>query len=321
MSKLYRYTGDDLGVVNYTTPEMFGAVGDGVTDDTAAIQAVADVGGLILFDGNKTYKTTAVIRLKQNTELDLNGATIHSTVIHLFFNFLDTSTATGYTGEGNITIKNGRIIGGAISFAHAKGVLLDNIQFAECLNDHYIETAGCQDFTIRNCSFSGMANLQSSVYEYINVDLCRYSAFPHLPYAQRESAFYDNSKCDGLTVDGCKFSLGSGAYAYGYNAFGVHFAPVVDTRHTKIVLTNNEVRGFTGCGFRINDMQDVYIANNRIEADGDGIRLGDVEAVDKVIIVDNYVTSANGQKLVRTTDRYANLTVSGNTTAGMTQDF
>lgn len=41
--------------VPYVTPEMFGAVGDGVTDDSAAIQAAVDTGNEVVFGKNTYY--------------------------------------------------------------------------------------------------------------------------------------------------------------------------------------------------------------------------------------------------------------------------
>jgi hypothetical protein len=40
---------------NHVTPEMFGAVGNGTTDDKAAIQQALDDGRPVFFDGSKTY--------------------------------------------------------------------------------------------------------------------------------------------------------------------------------------------------------------------------------------------------------------------------
>ena len=58
----------------------FGAVGDGVADDTAAIQAAIDyaatIGGQSIGFGGRTYKTTGPIIVKDDVGLDLQGGTI-----------------------------------------------------------------------------------------------------------------------------------------------------------------------------------------------------------------------------------------------------
>lgn len=55
----------------------FGAKGDGVTDDTAAIQAAIDfaaaIGGQTVICGGLTYKTTGPIIVKDDVKLDLQG--------------------------------------------------------------------------------------------------------------------------------------------------------------------------------------------------------------------------------------------------------
>lgn len=313
MNKLYDYEGNPV-IETYVAPEIFGAEGDGVADDSTAIQNAVNNKGLILFSSGKDYKITSTIRLGKDTILDLNGSTITSTNKHLFFNFQSTDIFTGYTGNGNITIRNGTIIGGALSFAHGENIRLENVTFKNSLNDHFLEIAGCKNYIIDHCRFIGMENVTSSVQEYINVDPCTRPAFPWLPDG---SAFYDGTKNDGISINNCYFSLGADDYEYGFNAFGVHGVAGQSVKHKNIRLTNNNVVGFTGCGFRINDMENVYIAQNDIRVAGDGIRVGDVGQSTEVLIKANVisvsgtaVTKENGSTVFQSTDNDINPTFS-----------
>lgn len=57
--------------------EEFGAIGDGVADDSEAIQKAFDNGGVILFGKNKTYKFTKTIYIrKSNITINGNHATL-----------------------------------------------------------------------------------------------------------------------------------------------------------------------------------------------------------------------------------------------------
>ena len=321
MINIYKYDGA-IYSASYVTPEMYGAKGDGTTDDTIAIQNAVNNQGLIVFESTKNYAVTTSVRLKRNTVLDLNGATLTFPTtggLRIFVNFLTTDTNfTAYNGNGNITIKNGTIVGGNISFAHGENILLENIRFKNSLSPHFLEICACKNYVIRHCSFEGVSDNNISVYEYINIDPATYYAFPLLPNG---SAFFDGAKNDGIIVEDCYFALGNGLYAYGYNAFGVHGVSGQSVKHKNIYLKNNILLGFTGCGFRINDMENVFIDGNNIRVVGDGIMIGDVGSVDNVVVKNNYVVSSNGQKLVRTNGQYTNLTVANNVTQGDTQEF
>lgn len=57
---------------NYVTPELFGAVGDGSTNDAAAIQSAVDSGKPVYFD-NKNYRVNSTITLPSSTKLIGSG--------------------------------------------------------------------------------------------------------------------------------------------------------------------------------------------------------------------------------------------------------
>jgi hypothetical protein len=66
-----KITGDRLALLsNYVTPQMFGAVGDGVADDTDAVQAALDNGDLIYFPAGR-YKTTRLLTASKSCRIEM----------------------------------------------------------------------------------------------------------------------------------------------------------------------------------------------------------------------------------------------------------
>lgn len=60
----------NIGAMEAITPQMFGAVGDGVADDTAAVQAALDRGGLIYFPAGR-YKVTSLLTASKSCRIEM----------------------------------------------------------------------------------------------------------------------------------------------------------------------------------------------------------------------------------------------------------
>lgn len=67
---------------NQATPETYGAVGDGVTDDAAAITQALAASKNVIFDGDKTYAVGSTIVIPADSMVDFRGATIVPTGNH-----------------------------------------------------------------------------------------------------------------------------------------------------------------------------------------------------------------------------------------------
>lgn len=119
----------------YVTPEMFGAVGDGVKDDTNAIQKMFDSGRTVCaIDESKKYLISSSIVIKKlSQDITLLGKIIY-TGKQYAFNFTCDSTADGK--------KIGRVSG--------------NITFGSI----YADNGGCLAFYPKNGNYGYVADMR-----------------------------------------------------------------------------------------------------------------------------------------------------------------
>lgn len=186
-------------IQSYATPEDFGAIGDGVTDDTEAINKALEHSNVLNMSA-KTYlvsanPTTAVAIAAHNKVINGNGATIKiKPVTGEYYRIID---ATGSTRISNLTIIGERDAHVGTSGEWGKGINLsecdyahiENVTVKNCWGDgiylgsdaNETHDKGCNNVTIANCLIDNNRRNGISVID-----------------------------CDNFVIDGCTISNTNG---------------------------------------------------------------------------------------------------------------
>ncbi len=161
------------GVIPYVTPEMYGAKGDGVTDDSAAISAMFNVNSPVyVMNGN--YICDSEIRIQGKNNITITGTgTIykHSTAENSrLFDFLECENihVEGITfkstnnqtpdSPGEHSVRTGALLSNVIAFT------IDNSSFISFTKIKFVQIGYCFSF--------GTWNTTSSVEKYRTHDIC-----------------------------------------------------------------------------------------------------------------------------------------------------
>lgn len=233
----------------------FGAVGDGVTDDTQSLIAAFATGSPALFIPTGTYIISDSIRVYSNTYvLAAPGAIFKRSrtaenfsnlpPILCFGEYGSASFATEYNGVHDVTIEGlsfdmgynafctGNDHGGStVALSHTKNIRFINCSFYSAFNDHYLDVAGCFGTYIQNCYFEPGTYTGTSNYEAINVDYATQQGFPHF-------GSYDNTVDLNMYVTNCTFNNWTGTSAIIGNHTYISTSDT-DYRHRNLVFTGN----------------------------------------------------------------------------------
>lgn len=270
--------------------QQYGAVGDGITDDTKAVQsalyAAKNEPCTIVFETGKTYILKRDIFLYSNTTLDLNGAVIRDGyeggvndeyVLWAnglrFINNPDSAKTGGYEALSNITIKNGTIngiygstvSGATFALMHASNITFDHIKFSDCMaGTHVIDLGGCKNVTIRHCQFTGayIADPSLRYREMIQLDSATYKGMPY--WDEYSGACYDELPCENITISDCLFTRGNGTHAP--NAIGTHTAYSGASKN--ITITRNTFYDCYSYAIRFPRVNNLTISENHFLSEG-----------------------------------------------------
>lgn len=195
----------------YTRPEVYGAVGDGVNDDSVAVQQALDSGLNVLFTKGKKYLITNC-KIPSDTHVLGYGAVIcsYTTGACSFMNQSDGVNGV-YNANRNITIEGLAFQFAAspdgwknsltgIAIAHSRNVKILNCYFSGLGNWHYIELNSSRDCEVAGCTFDGYGNAPgTAMSEMLQIDAATDSGnFPHF-------GPYDNTPSLNIEIHACNF--------------------------------------------------------------------------------------------------------------------
>ena len=198
---------------DYTTPEAYGALGNGVTDDTAAIQNAINSKKAVIFTHGKTYLLGSELQLLSGTYIDGRGAILKaSDSFQSYTNFMMArnngrdSAIGGYEQNADITIKNLtfnanlRPLVGGIGIGHAHNILIQGCEFYNWASWHPIELNSTLNGVVADCYFHDMPKDGEEYGECLQIDIANDpSVFNLSPY--------DNTPCRNILIYNNRFEL------------------------------------------------------------------------------------------------------------------
>ena len=194
----------------------FGAIGDGISDDTLPLQKAFDFlqdkpNSKLIFEKNKTYLIDTTLCIKgSNLHIEGNNSTLITTnpsIGIMLLNGTPQDKFVGYEGNSNITVSNLNFIGyrdrtsTAIAFAHAKNIRIDNCMFTNFVN-HCMDMAGLNGLLVTDCKFFGHSGVDNLHNECIQLDYCLENSFGIM-------GTYDGTVTKNVVIERCEFKPSS----------------------------------------------------------------------------------------------------------------
>ena len=206
----------------------FGTVGDGVADDTAAIQAALDsvktTGGTIIFPTG-VYKLTASVYFYSNQRLIFEGgATLMqgASINNLMMNY-STADKGGYDATENVEIVGATFDGGSYTtnntlfgVCHSKNIVLRDCRFVNAYGVwHNVEINSSKHVLIDHCYFEGS---RKTGQNGCMIQIDSYNNTATWPW---NNGAVDSTVSDGVEVRGCVFESNTISPAIGNHSTAI----------------------------------------------------------------------------------------------------
>ncbi len=284
---LYNVFGKDIGM--YVTPEMYGAVGDGITDDTNAVRSAINKGGLVLLNGK--YRCTSTISISQSdTFIDGVGTIIgdFSSSGSVLAIWITDSSIKNHIRIKNISIRSSKT-GTHNGITYRKEASGDDI-----FTDVLIDGVNIDGVTGNGIHLHGGSINSDTARLYFNILNCHIQNVGGIGICEShvssriQKCFISESALENITVDnGCYRTIISDNILINHNGGAGNIS--VDECESCIVANNQIINHILAdfnsdynCGINANcntgDVSDFIVIGNVIKNGKYGVRLGNISS-------------------------------------------
>lgn len=234
-----------------------GVYGDGIHDDTKALQACIDKvkdGGTVYFpDGTYLISASLIFYSYQTLKFSDNAVILRSGNSDPITRYLLASYSEpewgAYEGTHDVVISGGIFDGNKdltefitlVNTVHCNNITIENCRFRHCAQWHFIEINGTENAVIQNCVFDGPSYTLKSdnlFNEQVQLDLSRHGSYGPVYDCNGTLIDFksDDTPCRNITIRNNIFKCD------GFPGVGHHG----DTDHHDILIENNIFDGASG---------------------------------------------------------------------------
>jgi hypothetical protein len=314
-------------LATWIKPEQFGAVGDGTTDDTTAMQAFLDrlkaiSGATGVLEANKNYKCASqlsltgakgihILGLSASTQTTGGAVITYSGTSTPFLNF---SGCASVTLEGvNVRYTSGSFTGTLVAFPTSAGVYVRGSSFmgnGSSTGLYLLSLDSATDIHISDtaldfCQYGilGQATTGSSFSNVVKLSGVRFGSGMTVADIRNPGQGWDIGGCDFETLAGLTgkaIKMDSGVAAAGVDIHGCWMGDATDNgawswvewRGTGLIMTGNYINGAGGSSTAVSvgaTSSGISITGNRFSSHSVGVDLSTVSS--NVLVYGNDFTS------------------------------
>ena len=262
----------------FRTAQEFGAKGDGLTDDTTAIQTLLNTQGFC-YISEGDYRLTKTLKLMKNTYLKMhpNARLIrHHDDTHLS---TGDTTSRGYDGQGNILIEGGIIdcngisypdVGSGLSIIHGNNITVRDTTILNTSRGHAMEISGSKNVLVENVKFKGYAIDPDGSNYYVEAIQIEPTLPPPIGAGYTFEHVTDSTPSKDVVIQHCYFGPSEQLPAFPC-AIGQHGAKY-GLFYENIKILNNTIEGCSYWAIRPFKFSNCLIEGNTVKnGSGGGI--------------------------------------------------